>query len=118
MGKSIPTSTTMKRPTAPDQPLVRPRKHNAWLDHVKAFREKHPNLRLKQALKQAKETYTPVVKVPRTSVEHPWLKHIADVKAQNPNWRATMTYKQLLVKAKHSYISPHVGKGPVPMERD
>jgi len=30
---------------------------NNWIDHVKAFRESHPDVSYKDALKQAKETY-------------------------------------------------------------
>ena len=30
---------------------------NNWIDHVKAFREAHPDVSYKDALKQAKETY-------------------------------------------------------------
>lgn len=31
---------------------------NNWIDHVKSFREAHPEVSYKDALKQAKETYT------------------------------------------------------------
>lgn len=37
------------------------RKSNTWLEHVKAFREAHSDLSYKDVLKQAKETYKPVV---------------------------------------------------------
>ena len=44
---------------------------NPWLSHVKTFREKNPNIKYKEALIQAKETYRqpaipppPVVEVP------------------------------------------------------
>lgn len=30
---------------------------NNWIDHVKSFRESHPDVSYKDALKQAKETY-------------------------------------------------------------
>ena len=34
-----------------------PRKPNAWLAHVKAYREKHPEVSYKDCLKEAKKTY-------------------------------------------------------------
>jgi len=34
-----------------------PKKKNAWMEHVKAFRASNPNLSFKDVLKQAKNTY-------------------------------------------------------------
>jgi hypothetical protein len=34
-----------------------PRKPNAWLAHVKAYREKHPEVSYKECLQEAKKTY-------------------------------------------------------------
>ena len=33
------------------------KKSNAWIEHVRDFRKKHPELSYKQCLVQAKETY-------------------------------------------------------------
>lgn len=38
-----------------DSPKKKPA--NNWIDHVKSFREAHPDVSYKDALKQAKETY-------------------------------------------------------------
>lgn len=51
--KKTTTKTTTKR-TSP------------WLEHVKQFKETHPNLSYREVLKQAKETYTKVGRKPRS----------------------------------------------------
>ena len=44
-GEAAPSSSPKKKPP------------NNWIDHVKSFREAHPEVSYKDALKQAKETY-------------------------------------------------------------
>ena len=45
-----------KKVVDPDAPK-KPRKANPWLQHVKAYREKHPDVPYKQVLKDAKSSY-------------------------------------------------------------
>lgn len=40
----------------------KPRAANPWLVHVAAFKRAHPDLKYKDVLKQAKETYVKVVR--------------------------------------------------------
>lgn len=35
---------------------------NKWLEHIAKFRKSHPNLSMKQALRQGKKSYTKVGK--------------------------------------------------------
>ena len=42
---------------------------NPWLSHVKTFREKNPNIKYKEALIQAKETYRQPAMPPPPVVE-------------------------------------------------
>ncbi len=44
----------VKKPRAKSD---KPRKPNAWLAHVKTYREKHPEMSYKDCLKEAKKTY-------------------------------------------------------------
>ena len=32
---------------------------NAWIEHIKKFREKHPNMKYKDVLVKAKDSYKP-----------------------------------------------------------
>ena len=89
---------------------------NPWLSHVKRFRDEHPELKFKEVLKQAKESYTKKPKVVKPKVEHPWMAHIAKIKQENPDWKSTMTYKQLLQLAKKTY-KPVLPSGPVPLAK-
>jgi hypothetical protein len=45
---------------------------NAWIEHVKKFRESHPDMKYKDCLAEAKKSYTPVKK--STSVKAPKAK--------------------------------------------
>ena len=45
------------------------RKTSAWLLHVRRYREEHPNVSYKQALKDAKATYVKVAKVAKKKKE-------------------------------------------------
>ena len=45
--------TSVKKEKRPDG-----RKTNPWIAHVQAFRQEHPDLNYKEALQQAKATYT------------------------------------------------------------
>lgn len=45
------------------------RKPSVWLLHVRRYREEHPNVSYKQALKDAKATYVKVVKVAKKEVK-------------------------------------------------
>lgn len=40
-----------------DQTSVKVRKNNAWIEHVRAYRVKHPEISYTVAMKEAKETY-------------------------------------------------------------
>ena len=82
------------------------RKKNPWLDHVKAYRESHPELSYKEVLQQAKDTYTkvePTVKEPGEKRSNPWMEHIAEWKARHPDWKKTHTYKDVLLLCKETY---------------
>jgi hypothetical protein len=62
----------------------KPRKPNAWLIHVKAYREKHPEVAYKVCLQEAKKTYVkggavkPVL--PPKPVSTPIVKEVVKVK--------------------------------------
>ena len=42
---------------------------NKWLEHIAKFRKSHPNLSMKQALRQGKKTYTKVGKTTKSKVK-------------------------------------------------
>lgn len=74
--------TEPMKETAPKQ-----KKPNAWLIHVKAFREKNPNLSYKDVLQKARETYkkggnveAPVEKKTTTKNEYPASYNPSDIK--------------------------------------
>jgi hypothetical protein len=84
-----------------------PRKENAWLAHVKAYREVHPGLSYKEVLEKAGETYKKVVKKPKVAdgdkKPNPWMMHIARWKEAHPNWKETYAYKDVLLLCKDTY---------------
>ncbi len=45
---------------------VKSKKPNAWLEHVKAIREKTPDASYKEILQLARESYKPVEKIVKT----------------------------------------------------
>tara|TARA_R110002110_G_scaffold97087_1_gene249571 strand:+ start:405 stop:710 length:306 start_codon:yes stop_codon:yes gene_type:complete len=55
----------------------KPRKPNAWLIHVKAYREKHPDVAYKVCLQEAKKTY---VKGGSVKPSAPIVKEVVKVK--------------------------------------
>ena len=80
-------------------------KKNQWIDHVKEFRVKNPDKSWKECLSLAKETYTAVPTPVKTEPkENPWMVHIDKFKKQHPNWKEKMTYKELLILCKSTYV--------------
>lgn len=53
--------STAASPPIPEESKKRPRS-NPWLDHVKDFRAKHPDMKFKDVLVLAKSSYTKVAK--------------------------------------------------------
>jgi hypothetical protein len=80
---------------------------NPWLAHVKQFHTAHPELSYKQALKEAKDSYTKVPKKEPTpegeKKPNPWMQHIANFKKENPDWPQLMSYKEVLIRCKETY---------------
>jgi hypothetical protein len=79
---------------------------NPWITHVSAFRTTHPDLSYKNALKQAKETYTRVVReerVPGDRKPNPWMQHIEKWKTEHPKWKEEHSYKEVLKLCKLTY---------------
>jgi len=102
--ESIKQKTKKKRkPRVHDGPTP----VNPWLDHVKAFKLAHPDMKFKEVLERAGKTYTkvPVVKrepgAPRKP--NPWMEHIGAWIKKNPAWRQTHNYKQVLQLCKETY---------------
>ena len=56
-----PTRKKTKKKRKPRDPN-KPRKPNPWLEHVRAYREKNPEMSYKQVLQEAKSTYKKVPK--------------------------------------------------------
>lgn len=80
-------------------------KNNPWISHVQEYRTKNPESSWKQCLESAAATYTPVVKEEKGEKKpNPWMVHIDSFKKQHPNWKETMTYKDLLVLCKSTYV--------------
>ena len=80
-------------------------KSNPWIDHVKEYRAKNPEMSWKMCLGAAAATYTPVVKEEKGEKKpNPWMVHIDAFKKQHANWKETMTYKELLVLCKSTYV--------------
>ena len=40
-----------------DQTVVKARKNNAWIEHVRAYRVEHPEISYTVAMKEAKQSY-------------------------------------------------------------
>jgi hypothetical protein len=40
-----------------DQTVVKTRKNNAWIEHVRAYRVEHPEISYTVAMKEAKQSY-------------------------------------------------------------
>ena len=40
-----------------DQTVVKTRKNNAWIEHVRAYRVEHPKISYTVAMKEAKQSY-------------------------------------------------------------
>ena len=83
--------------------------HGGWLNHVKKYREEH-GVSFKVALVKASETYTKQEKrMKKQSGDYkpnPWMKHILKFKEENPDWKETLSYKQVLVRCKETYVKP------------
>ncbi len=86
---------------------VRSSKNNPWIAHVKEWGLKHPGAKYRDALLDARETYTKkIVKVKEPSTtkkSNPWMEHIKQWKDANPMWKESMTYKDVLKKCKETY---------------
>jgi hypothetical protein len=80
---------------------------NPWISHVRAYHKATGGI-WKDALKGAGATYKPVPKkakvLPEDRKENPWMKHIEEFKKRCPNWKDDLTYKQLLVLCKSTYV--------------
>ena len=40
-----------------DQTVIKTRKNNAWIEHVRAYRVEHPEISYTVAMKEAKQSY-------------------------------------------------------------
>ena len=79
---------------------------NVWIQHVKKYQEAHPNLSWKECLAESKESYTPVPKVEKSGERKPnaWMEHIKAFKTATPDWKSKMSYKDVLVACKATYV--------------
>lgn len=91
------------------------KKTNLWMEHVKAFKQSHPDMTYKLILQEARKTYTklkqPIESIVKSKTKakktqksvtkkpNSWMDHIKQVRVDNPE----MSYKEAMQKAKISY---------------
>lgn len=82
------------------------RNYGEWYDHVNKYKAEHPDVSHKDAVKEAKATYTKAPRKKRDTSGHKpnaWMKHVADWVDKNPGWRQKYTYKEVLQLCKKTY---------------
>ena len=80
---------------------------NPWLIHVKAYADAHPDLKYKDALLGARDTYKKQEAKEKVGdgekKVNPWMEHIDRWKEANPNWKESVTYKEVVRTCKETY---------------
>lgn len=82
------------------------RNYGEWYDHVNKFKAAHPDMGHKEAVKEARATYTKAPRKKRDTSGHKpnaWMVHVADWVDKNPGWRQKYTYKEVLQLCKKTY---------------
>ena len=82
-----------------------------WIAHVKTFRNDHPGMSWRAALEEAKESYTKVLKPPKSSNPsrrpNPWLAHVAAYRESHPG----LKFKEVLQQARETYAKSERAAG-------
>lgn len=82
------------------------RNYNEWYAHVNKIKENNPGITHGDAVRKAKETYSKTPKVKRDTSQYkpnPWMKHIKEWMSANASLAQSLSYKEVLQKAKESY---------------
>ena len=85
------------------------RKENPWLVHVKRYMLEHTDLKYRDVLSGAKESYVKTGPVKREKEPgelkrpNPWMEHIQRWKDSNPDWKTRLSYKDVLKQSKDTY---------------
>lgn len=78
---------------------------SAWQIHLTKFRSAHPQISLKEAMREASKTYrgAPAAKKAYRSAQkgNPWLAHVQAYRAAHPN----VTYSEALKGASKTFVS-------------
>ncbi len=83
------------------------RTSNQWLIHVRNYMTKHPDIKYKDVLRNASQTYTKQEYVKKNDVTskklNRWMDFVSKWKNDNPTWKQYMSYKDVLKTCKEMY---------------